>query len=379
MKIQHVIIGLNVGGAELMLMRLVASHIDNPNYHHTVVSLSDVGPVGQQLRELGIEVVALGLNSIFQLPSVFFRLFKLIRCQRPDIVQTWMYHADLLGGLAARLAGNRHVVWGVRTTDVRAGGSNVTAMVRRMCAWLSHSIPHTIVCAAEASRQVHVALGYDAERMKVVPNGFDMSQLVATAEQRQNLRAQFGFQEKELVVGSLGRFNPVKDQESFVRAAGILAQLYPNVRFMMVGRNLNANNTKLIRWITETGHDDRFVLLDERSDVPVCLSAMDMFCLHSRTEGFPNVLGEAMAMGLACVATDVGDAALLLGDSGVVVPKQEPAALAKGLEELLTLTPAERASLGQKARQRIHDEYTMLRTREHYEAIYSEVLKMDAD
>lgn len=360
-----------------MLKRLIESHDGNVNYRHTVISLTHMGVVGKQLKTLGVEVKTLNMRSSLDIPGVLWQLVRMIRATRPSIVQTWMYHADLLGGLAARLAGNRHVVWGVRTTDVRAGGSNVTAMVRRMCAWLSHTIPHTIVCAAEASRQLHVALGYDAARMKVVPNGFDMSRLVATAEQRQNLRAQFGFQEKELVIGSLGRFHPVKDQESFVRAAGILAPLYPDVRFMMVGRNLNANNTELMRWITETGHADRFVLLGERSDVPVCLSVMDVFCLHSRTEGFPNGLGEAMAMGLACVATDVGDAALLLGDGGVVVPKEDPAALAGGLKGLLALTPAERAILGQKAKQRIHDEFTLSRARERYEAIYNNVLKMD--
>lgn len=377
MRILHIIIGLNVGGAELMLRRLIESHHDNPGYRHAVISLTDISKVGLQLKAQGIEVRALGMRSSLNIPLILWRLMRLIRDANPDIVQTWMYHADLLGGLAARLVGNQHVIWGIRTTDVRAGGSRVTAVVRWVCAWLSYWVPHTIVCAAEASRQVHVAIGYDVARMKVVHNGFDILQLVATKQQRECLREQFSIQEEDLVIGSVGRFNPVKDQENFVKAAGILVKLYSNVRFMMVGRDLDTNNTELNRWISETGHADRFVLLGERSDVPACLSAMDIFCLHSRTEGFPNGLGEAMAMGLPSVVTDVGDATLLLGKCGIVVSKEDPTALAQGLKELMSLSPADRTLLGHKARQRIHDEFTLVRARERFEAIYDEVLTRD--
>jgi glycosyltransferase involved in cell wall biosynthesis len=143
---------------------------------------------------------------------------------------------------------------------------------------------------------------------------------------------------------------------------------------MMVGRDLDVDNVDLSSCINETGYSDRFVLLGERSDVPVCLSAMDIFCLHSRTEGFPNVLGEAMAMGLPCVATDVGDAALLLADGGVIVPKKNSAALAQGLEKLCRLTPAGRIALGKKSKHRVRDEFSMTRTRDRFEAIYTKIV-----
>jgi len=377
MLIVHIIIDLDVGGAELMLKRLIDSHHGNTSYQHLVISLTDIGEVGKQLQAVGIEVKALGMRNLLNLPRILWQLVRLIRTIRPGIIQTWMYHADLLGGLAARLAGNRNVIWGIRTTDIRAGGSRVTLVVRRVCAWLSHWVPDTIVCAAEASRKVHVALGYDAARMKVIANGFDLTRLVSTAEQRKNLRAEFDFQDKELVIGSLGRFNPVKDQENFVRAVGILAQQYSNLRFLMVGRDLEFSNVELTSWIQQTGYADRFVLLGERSDVPACLSAMDIFCLHSRTEGFPNGLGEAMAMGLPGVSTDVGDAALLLGDGGVIVSKEDPAALAQGLEKLLLLKSEERVSLGQKAKQRIHDKFTLAHTRDKFETIYNSILNRD--
>lgn len=145
----------------------------------------------------------------------------------------------------------------------------------------------------------------------------------------------------------------------------------------MVGRGLDANNAQLAQWISATGCADRFVLLGERGDVPVCLAAMDLFCLSSRTEGFPNVVAEAMAMGLPCVVTNVGDAAMLVADTGVVVPKEDSAALALGLGQLLAMTPDARQQLGQKARARIHAEFTMELARERFESIYQRITRKE--
>ena len=371
----HIIIGLNVGGAELMLKRLVESHHGSKAYRHTVISLTSIGKVGPQLQALGIEVHALGMRSALDFPRAMWRLVRLIRTSRPDVVQTWMYHADLLGGLAARLAGNRNVIWGIRTTDVKAGGSRATASVMKLCAWLSRSVPHTIVCAAEASRRAHIAVGYDAARMVVVPNGFDLTRLVATSAQRDTLRLQCGLGAGVVVIGYLGRFHAAKDQENFVRAAGMAVLLHSNIRFLMVGQNLDADNVQLAEWISATGCADRFVLLGERSDVPVCLAAMDLFCLSSRTEGFPNVVGEAMAMGLPCVVTDVGDARMLVAETGVVVPKEDSAALAQGMGRLLAMTSDVRQQLGRDAKKRIHAEFAMERASERFESLYQRITR----
>jgi glycosyltransferase involved in cell wall biosynthesis len=377
MNVLHIIIGLDVGGAEMMLKRLVESHAGNLAYRRVVVSLTDIGKLGPQLQSNGVKVYSLGMRSAFDIPLVLWRLVRLIRTTRPDIVQTWMYHADLLGGLAARMAGNRHVIWGIRTTDVRAGGSSATVIVRWLCARLSNWVPQMIVCAAEASRQSHIAVGYDAKKMVVVPNGYDFSWLKASFEERQLLREQCGINQDDVVVGSLGRFHAVKDQENFVRAASLLAPQYPQLRFLMLGRGLDWDNAQLVDWIVSTGFKDRFILLGERKDVPQCLAAMDIFCLHSRTEGFPNVLAEAMAMGLPCITTDVGDAAMLLADTGVVVPKENSAALAQGVEKLLALDLDARHALGVRAKARVEAEFSMARARERFEEIYRQVLNLD--
>jgi glycosyltransferase involved in cell wall biosynthesis len=370
LRILHVIGGLGGGGAERMLKRLIESHAEDPRFRHSVVSLTSKGDIGDALRAGGVEVRTLEMRSPRDTPTALWKLRGLIRMHGADIVQTWMYHADLLGGLAARLAGYPRVIWGIRGTDVMRGTARSTVPVRWACALLSHWVPRVIVCAAEASRRAHEAMGYDRRRMVVIPNGFDMESLRASAAQRQELRAASGWFEGEVVIGCVGRFNPYKDHRNFVRAAGLLAERFANARFLMVGRGLEPGNTELAGWIAATGHADRFVLLGERSDVAGCLSAMDVFCLSSRSEGFPNVVGEAMAAGLPCTVTNVGDAALLVGETGIVVPKEDSVALAEGLARLVGTAAEERRRLGLRARERVNTEFSMARARERFEAIY---------
>lgn len=373
MRVLHIIVGLDAGGAELMLKRLVEFALSDSSQQHVVVSLSGYGTLGQQLEVSGIKVFTLDMTSAFQLPGILWRLTKLIRVQRPDIVQTWMYHADFLGGVAARLAGVKRVIWGIRTTDVDSRNSRTTVLLRGICAVLSKFVPRLIVCAANASRRSHILAGYDAERMVVVPNGFDLSRFNVACSQRDTIRESCGFDLAKVVIGYVGRFHQDKDQENFVCAAGLLAARHNNVCFLMVGRDLDGANVELREWILKTGYADRFILLGERADVPACLSSMDIFCLSSRTEGFPNVVGEAMATGLPCVVTDVGDAAFLVADTGIVVPKEDANALAIGMERLLALDLAERTHLGQLAKTRIFSEFSMQRSLERFTSLYQKL------
>lgn len=366
-RVLHVISGLSVGGAEMALYRLITGS-SGSEYTHAVVALTPDGALGPRLRDAGVELFTFDFKA--SPVGHFFELLALMRKRRPDIVQTWLYHADMFGGLAARLSGNRNVIWGIRTTELTAGDARITVAVRRICAWLSRWVPRTIVCVAEAARRSHVHVGYDAGRMVVVPNGFDLSRLVADKDEVDLLRRDCGFGASHIVVGTLGRFNASKDQHNFVRAAGLLAQEHEHLCFLMVGRDVDTGNAELMQWIAQTGHADRFILLGERSDVPVCLAAMDIFCLSSRAEGFPNVVGEAMAMGLPCVVTDVGDAAMLVADTGVVVPREDSRALARGVAGLLAMGNDARYRLGQKARARIRSEFAAERVRERFEAIY---------
>jgi glycosyltransferase involved in cell wall biosynthesis len=365
----HVITGLDTGGAETALFRLIEGAARGA-YRHMVVTLTPGGAMVPAFQQAGIEVRQIDLRK--GPLSGFIRLVNIMRTVRPDIVQTWMYHADLVGGLAARLAGNRNVIWGIHTTGL-AHGSRATALVRRLCAWLSDSVPHTIVCVADASRLAHMDRGYDGQRMVVVHNGFNPSPAVGSV-QRATLRAQWGFDDTHVVVGNLGRFDPDKDLENFVRAAGLLAPAYAQLRFVMIGHRTDRERAQLEGWVAKTGQADRFTLLRERSDALVCMAAMDVFCLSSRNEGFPLVVGEAMAAGVPCVVTDVGDTALLVGDTGVVVPKEDAVALAAGLERVLRMAPEERRQLGLNASERVQDRFTIRHALERFELLYGSMI-----
>jgi glycosyltransferase involved in cell wall biosynthesis len=367
-RVLHVIPALDVGGAEIALLRLIASSRGS-DYMHAVVALHPDGVLRRRFQEADVELVAFDFSAAPL--SQFIELLSLIRHTRPDIVQTWRYDADLYGGLAARMVGNRNVIWDLPTSEVNARGAGAEAMVRRACAMLSRWVPHTIVCAAEAARRQHIAFGYDPARMVVV-DGHDPS-MVATSEQRSMLRRQYGIEPQHVVVGCAGRFVADKDFRNFVQAAGLLAGRCSQARYLMAGDGLDACNAELLRWIREAGIGARITLLGERSDMPVCLAAMDVFCLSSRNEGFPNVVGEAMAMGTPCVVTDVGDAAALVGDTGVVVPRQDPPALAVALERIVTMDQRSRIELGRRAKSRIGSDFALERMRARFEGLYDHV------
>lgn len=373
----HVISNLNVGGAELMLKRLVSDPLfRGQGLEHHIVSLRDEGVLGPVLKAQGVTVHALNAGHVALMPLAFFRLWRLIGRTKPDVVQTWMVHSDLLGGLAARLAGVRSVVWGVRTTDYSVEFRS-TRWVRWVCARLSGVVPARIVCAAQASLINSQAAGYNADKLMVIPNGFDVAQLSQSLGAGQAIRHSLGLEPGTWVVGCLGRYNPAKDHANFVAAAGVLAPRFPQARFLMVGRGLDAGNPELMQRIEATGFPERFVLLGERADPAACLDAMDVFVLSSCTEGFPNVLGEAMAMGLPCVSTDVGDAALLMGSRQWLVPARDSKALANQLTELLTLPAEDRQRLGAQARQRVVEAFSMTATAEQFMNLYTRLVKAE--
>jgi glycosyltransferase involved in cell wall biosynthesis len=373
MKVLHIIIGLNAGGAELMLMRLINSHRGNPGFHHSVVSLTQVGRVGDQLREAGVDVRVLGMHSVLDIPRVLWQLVWIIRANCPDIVQTWMYHADLLGGLAARLAGRGCIVWGVRSTAIPQGMWSLTYWLVRLCAVGSYVIPHGIICCAKSAKEAHLKLGYMARKMSVIPNGYDFSQFDGQLHTRFKVRQELGFQPDEIVIGTVGRFDPLKDFHNFVAAASQLSAKRQNTKYLMVGRNIDWANPVLRGWIESEGLANKFRLVGEQSDVPYFLSALDIFCLSSANEAFPNVVVEAMAMGLPCVVTCAGDAAEILGDDDFVVPVKDAALLSKALLQMCDLGRDQRAKLGRLNAEKVRAGYGIESIRKQYEAAYDEI------
>lgn len=355
-----------------MLKRLILAEPEKIS-DKIVVSLTTLGAIGAELREHGVKVHALGMTSPLGFPIVLLRLIKLILQNQPDIVQTWMFHADLLGGLAARLVGKRNVIWGIRVAKVPANNKQ-TILVMKVCAFLSRWVPKKILCVAESAREEHAKYGYNADRMVVINNGFDFSQFIVSPEQRNKLRVSCGFTADDFVVGWFGRFHPDKGQENFVKAARLISNVHDDVKFLLAGSGCEAENSLLMAWLHDYGLQDKFVLLGVRKDVPVCLSAIDLFCMPSSNEGFPNGLGEAMATGLPCVATRAGDAHLLVADTGILVPIENEQALAEGMLKVIEMSAGEREQMGLRAKSRVMNEFSIAKACERYLALYQEVV-----
>jgi glycosyltransferase involved in cell wall biosynthesis len=369
-----VITGLDVGGAELALKKLILAD-PLAGARHCVVSLRGVGPIGRELQNAGITVHALNMARAVPDVFAFVRLVRLIKRLKPSVIQTWLYHADLFGGLAARCAGRREIIWGVRCTQLPEDAPKLTHAAVKLCALLSSSLPRVIVCCAEAARLVHAGFGYCASRMRVIPNGFSLPDLSNGSQSRSAARAEHGIADGSVVVGVVARFDPLKNHHGFIESAGMVARAYPNAKFMLVGRGIDRDNEPLMRWIHATNCAERFVLLGERRDLERCFSAMDVFCLSSHHEGFPNVVAEAMAMGLPCVVTDAGDAARIVGDTGWVVPPRDSQRLSQALAAALSCDRAKRQVLGRAARRRIEAEFSIAAMRLSFEAAYVDAVR----
>jgi glycosyltransferase involved in cell wall biosynthesis len=370
--ILHIITGLGDGGAEGVLYRLCTA--DRSRCHH-VISLMDRGKYGPMLEAAGIPVTIIGLPRGRVTLTGFRRLHRAIRDLRPDAVQTWMYHADLLGGLAARLAGVRNVTWGIRHTTLDPNQSpRSTILVAKACAMLSRRIPRQIVCCAAKSREVHARLGYDIARMRVIPNGYDLSVFQPNSAAGAALRSDLGLAADVPVIGFVARFDPQKDHQTFFRALALLRARRSAPICLLVGTGLDPENHRLAALIADTVPGDQVRLLGRRNDIPDVMNALDVHVMSSAFgEAFPNVLAEAMACGTPCVSTDVGDAAAIVGATGRIVPPSDPAALAGAIEEMLVARstpdwPRRRAA----ARTHVAENFSLARMVEAYHSAWDD-------
>jgi glycosyltransferase involved in cell wall biosynthesis len=380
----HVITGpLGTGGAEVMLHALIQAS-DPERTWHEVISLTDLGCVADRIRELGVRTRPLGMSrNRFRIPNPVkvLRLAGLIRELRPHVVQTWLYHADLIGGVAARLAGGCRVFWGIHNSTLDATHTRrTTRWTVAVCARLSRAVPDGVVSVSRAARDLHVAAGYDARKFTVIPNGFDLARFRPDPGARHAARAELGLPEEAVVVGLVARLDPQKDHRNFIRAAALLASRRPHARFLLCGEGAAPGNGELVREIAEHGLLDRFLLLGRRSDVPRIMNALDVGTLSSAFgEAFPLAIGEAMACGVPCVVTDLGDSAYLVGDTGRVVPPRDPGALARAWEALVDAGPEGRHALGRAARDRVADRFGLPRVVDAYAQLYRSALGWPAD
>ena len=373
MMILHIISGLEDGGAEGVLFRLCKNDL---RYNHIVVSLTGDGKYGVLLRRLGVEVFCLNMPSGRVTFSGTYNLFKFLRSKKPDIIQTWMYHADLFGGVVARLAGFNNVFWNIRHTTLEPGKSKKsTIIVAKLCARLSGFLPNRIVCCANDSVRIHIDLGYSPSKITFIGNGYDLSQFSVNTQLELDFKAEVSVNSYQVLLGMVGRFDPQKDHFGLFEALAVVRKIQPDFKFALIGKNIDNSNKKLVEAASCYQLLDNLLFLNQRIDIPVVMNGLDIHVLSSSFgEGFPNVLAEAMACGTPCVTTDVGDSASIVEKTGWVVPPRDPIALAnailQAIDEKQTNHPAW-CNRKQRCRERIVNNFSIEKMIDNYHKVWN--------
>jgi glycosyltransferase involved in cell wall biosynthesis len=369
-KIMHLITTLNTGGTEMQLAKLLA-RTDQVRFEHCVVSLINPGPVGEMIRAQGIPVYSLGMRRSVPSLSGIFKLWRLIRAKQPLILQTWLYHADLLGLLVGKLARVPVLAWNLRCSLVDMQYyPKLSRFVLRILSRLS-AIPDAVVVNSEAGRQAHTHLGYRPRRFDLIPNGFDLERFRPDPSAREWLLREFQLSQDAVIIGLVARHDPMKDHRTFFAAAQEVRARHSDAYFILCGTGVDGQNTELARLMENHGLARYVRLLGPRQDTQKITAGFDIACSSSAFgEGFCNAVGEAMACGVPCVVTDVGDSAQIVGPTGRVVPPRNSEALANALSEFIAYGTEARNSLGMQARARVEELFDINKMAVRYEQLY---------
>jgi len=374
-RVLHVIAGLETGGAETMLATLATRR--PPGLAQSVATLIPGGAQAERIAAAGIPLTSLGMRRSRPTLGGLMRLARLIRATAPDIVQGWMYHADLAATLALHLSGRRRatrLAWNLRCSDMAGRDYGLQfRLVRRL--WLCLAPRADLVLAnSQAGLDYHRGLGLQARRSVLIPNGIDVDRFRPDPAARARVRQELGIDPAQRVIVHVARVDPMKDHATLLAAAGDLAGGLAGgpaqATLLLVGRGTEALSASPgVRGLGVRG-------LGERRDVPDLLAAADLIVSSSAYgEGFSNALAEGMAAGLPAVATDAGDARAILGDTGIVCPIRDPQALAGAIGALLAEAPEAFAARGRAARARIVDQFSLDRCVERFTALYREIAR----
>ena len=357
-----------------MLGKLVA-RIDQKRFRSIVVSMTDIGPIGEKIIAENVPVFNLGMVS--GRPNLMgpAKYFRFLRRESVDIIQSWLYHADLLGLLMGKLVGVKRIVWGIRCSDMEFRNyralTNLTVKVNSKLSFIADAI----VVNSVLGKKVHREMGYRTQNMILIPNGFDTKKFYPDETAREWLLDQMGLPNDTILIGLVARWDPMKDQENFLKAASLLAEKEGSVHYIMVGLGIDSGNQRITSFMNNSSLKDRLHLLGLRNDIARIMAALDIASSSSAYgEGFSNTVGEAMACGVPCVVTDVGDSARIVGDTGRVVPPKNPEALANAWKGLIDLGQEGRRSLGFSARKRIKEHFELSKVVKQYEELYTSLV-----
>jgi glycosyltransferase involved in cell wall biosynthesis len=375
--ILHIITGLYTGGAEIMLYNLLAK-TNRQKYEPVVISLMDQGTLGEKIIQLGVPVYTLGLD--FGKPSfqAIIKLIKLVKQIQPQLIQGWMYHGNFAAQSVKFLTGIKiPIIWGIHhSINSLASEKKLTQFLIKLGVITSSKV-ESIIFVSSQSKLQHEKLGYSPAKSVVIPNGFDLDLFQPSQTARICLRKELNLAADTIIIGSIARYHPMKDHANFLQAAALLLAKVPNVNvhFVLVGTGIDRNNQTLNNLINNLALKNQVHLLGERRDIQNITPGFDIMTSASAYgEAFPLVIGEAMSCGVPCVVTDVGDSAWLVGEIGKIVPPKDAQALANAWQELIGLSQSERKTLGQAARVKIQQLFSLEAIVSQYENLYEQAI-----
>jgi glycosyltransferase involved in cell wall biosynthesis len=350
-KIIHIITGLNSGGAESMLYKLI-KYSDKTQYYHEVISLMDEGVIGEKIKGEGVRVHSLNLNKKNLISSVI-KAIKI--CKNFDIVNTWLYHADIIGFLIAKIFLSKRLIWNIRHSNLdKDSNKSRTLKIVKLNCYLSKYVDF-VTYNSESALENHYKAGYLNENSIVIPNGFELDRFQHDLESRQRIRGELGLNENQKVIITVGRWNIQKDYYTLLKALKKLKENNKNFKMLMCGTNLDLSNKELLGLINSYQLEENIILLGRRDDIPGLLSAADIYVSSSLGESFSNSIGEAMACELPCVVTNVGDSKKIIGDYGIAVESKDFNALSDSILSFIENKNINR--IGKNARLRIKAQY----------------------
>ena len=373
MKVVHIITGLGDGGAEHALFKICKYDISNK---HFVISLKGPGKYFTLLKKLGIEVYC--LNVKFFSFNKFIFLIKLLRSLKPNIVQTWLVHADFIGGIAARIAGINNILWNVRYSNIQLGKAKLTTiLIIKILTILSYLIPKFILSVSKKAKKIYEVKGYNKKILKFIPNGYDLSILKVNKIEKKKFKEKIKIKKQIPLIGNVARYDPQKDHLNLLNALSLIRSKNINFFCVLVGSNINKNNFDLVSEIKRLKLSNHVKLLGQTDNISEVMNGLDIHILSSSYgEGFPNVVAESMACGTPCIVTDVGDAAFIVGKTGWVVPPKNSFKLAKAIEQALyeksTIKWNKRCK---KARSRIKVKFSISKMITLYNKVWIKVYK----
>jgi glycosyltransferase involved in cell wall biosynthesis len=352
------------------------SGIDRDIFEPIVISLTDYGSLGNNIKNLNIPVYKMGMNACFPNPFKIWRFIKLTRKINPKLIQGWMYHGNLAALLAKWVLPNRVLLlWNIRhTPDDLKKEKRLTARVIRLGARLSAQ-PDQIIYNSNVSAQKHESIGYSDKHKNFIPNGFNCEQFKPFDNAKSKLRHSLDLKKDTLLIGLIARYHIMKDHVTFLHSAGKLNKTYPEIHFVLVGQGVDKSNRLLVKLIEDLKITKNIHLLGKRMDADKITAGLDIACSSSSWgESFSNAIGEAMACGIPCVVTDVGDSARIVGETGIVVKPRDRKAFTDAMITLIKMSSEERLGLGKLARNRIIKHFSIDIVVKQYEDLYRDIL-----